>query len=217
MIHRSVRPFLAAALLAAAALAPRAAEAQAYPYPAFQPPTVIGREYVGAVADADDYGTSLIFQWREGISARSQFSVDAGFADPDVGDARLFLGGGYAYQLNRAEQNADLPLDLLLTTGIYANFGDGVEQFRLPVGVSIGRRFPLEGQFAITPFAHPRVGVVLCSGCGEEDSDLRVNFDLGANFEITEVLSLRAAVTVGGEDETGFGLGLAWRPRGMRR
>ncbi len=59
------------ALIAAAWAMPAAASAQAWAYPAFQPPRVINREFNFGVADASDAGTSLIFQWREGLTPRT--------------------------------------------------------------------------------------------------------------------------------------------------
>lgn len=219
---RTVRHAFTAVAMAGVALVAAAdtLTAQAWVYPSFQPPYVIGREYHGLVADSDDYGTSLVFQWREGVSPRAQFSLDVGLADPDFGDARFLLGGGYAYQLNRAAANPDLPLDLLFTVGAYGNFGDGTTILRIPVGVSVGHRFPLDaGQMAITPYVHPRAALYFCNGdrCGADDSDtdIRINFDLGADFELTRALSLRFSVMLGGDEEEAFGFGLAWRPRGL--
>src|SRR5215216_2056557 len=105
-----------AARLAFAALltAPVAAGAQAWAYPSFQPPRVMNREFNFGIADAGDAGTSLMFQWREGLSPRTQLSFDAGFADPDgEGNGKVLLGGQFAGMLTEA--SADMPLDFLLT------------------------------------------------------------------------------------------------------
>ncbi len=217
MLFRSARRALPAAAIVGAALvtATDTLMAQAWVYPAFQPPTIVSREYQGIIADGDWGGTSLVFQWKEGLGPRSQFSVDAGIADPDFGDARFLIGGGYGYQLNRASQNADLPLDMMFTAGAYGSFGDGLTIIRVPVGVSIGHRFPLEGNMAITPYVHPRAALFFCSDCADE-TDMRINFDLGVDFELTQTLSLRGSIMFGGDDEEAFGLGFAWRPRGLR-
>ncbi len=216
----TARRLLVAAALAGGALVTdaSAAAAQAYSYPAFQPPEIVAREYTGLVADGGRAGTSLVFQWREGLTSDSQVSIDAGLADPDGGDARILLGAGYGLQVNRVAANADFPLDVMLTAGAYGNFGDGRTEIRLPVGASLGRRFLLDGNFAITPFFHPRASVNFCSECdgGEGDVDVGLNFDLGANFELTPVLSIRAAVMFGGDEPDAFGLGLSWRPRALR-
>ena len=217
MRFRTVRKALPVAAFAGVALvmASESVAAQAWVYPAFQPPAIVDREYQGIIADGDWGGTSLVFQWKEGLGPRSQFSVDAGIADPDFTDARFLIGGGYGYQLNNASQNEDMPLDMMLTAGAYGSFGDGLTIIRVPVGVSIGRRFPLEGNLAITPYVHPRAALFFCSDCADE-TDMRINFDIGADFEVTQTLSIRGSIMLGGDDEEAFGLGLAWRPRGLR-
>ena len=75
---------LGARLLVAMAVvaAPTVVDAQAWAYPAFQPPRLTNREFNFGLADAGDAGTTLVFQWREGISPRTQLTGDLGFADP---------------------------------------------------------------------------------------------------------------------------------------
>ena len=205
------RVFLTAAALTI--LAAATAEAQAWNYPAFQPPRISPREYNIGIASGDDYGTSLVFQWREPVGLRTQLSFDAGFADPDLSDdAFFFAGGQFAYQLARAA--GDMPVDFLLTAGLNAAFGD-FTLFRVPVGVALGHRFPLEGQLAITPFIHPRLMMEFCSDCGD-DSEVGLGFDIGADFEFSPRMALRLGIVLGGtdyfEDQSGFGVSLAWRP-----
>jgi hypothetical protein len=216
---RIVRRITVTAALASA-VAARDASAQAWSYPALQPPRVTEREYNFAVGDAGSAGTMLLFQWREGYGVRSQLSMDVGIADPDRPRSELvfFLGGQYAYQLARAA--SDQPLDFLLTLG--ANLA--VTNFtlvRIPAGVSLGHRFDLEGNLALTPFVHPRVSLDLCGGGGcNGGSDLSLVFDVGANFEVSRNLALRAAATFGGRDrfeDDGFAISLAWSPPGLAR
>ena len=208
-----------AALIAAVGfIVPAALGAQAWAYPAFQPPRVMNREFNFGVADAGDAGTSLIFQWREGLSSRSQLGLDVGFADPKAkGNGKLVLGGQYAYLFTQG--NAEMPLDFLGTAGIGFAFGDGGNLVRIPLGVSIGHRFPLDQGFAITPYVHPRASIDICSDCsssGGNETDLGIDFDIGANFEVTKQLSFRVSVLFGGSDtfgdSNGFGLSLAWSP-----
>ncbi|MDQ6888613.1 MAG: hypothetical protein M3068_15190 [Gemmatimonadota bacterium] len=201
----------------------RPAHAQAWNYPAFQPPVLVAREFNFGVASAGDEGTTGIFQWREHVGPRSQFALDAGIASPSGGKNYVLLGASGGYQL--LQSTADMPLDLLATFGGYAAVGSPTNIVRLPVGVSIGHRFPLEGMLAVTPFAHPRVSLDICSEsrfCGDNRSKLNVNFDVGADLELSRQLSLRGAVTFGGtgyggRDRTGFGISLAVRPQGLVR
>ena len=94
---------------------------------------------------------------------------------------------------------------------------------RIPLGVSVGHRFPIEGtKTAITPYVHPRLSLDACvSDCGPIGTDLKVNFDVGADFEATRVLSLRGALTVGGvgagDSKVGFGFGLVFHPATLSR
>ena len=213
-----VRRVITRVLFAVVIASPAAAEAQAWAYPAFQPPRVMNREFNFGVADAQSAGTSLVFQWREGLSPRTQLSLDVGFADPDgEGNGKLLLGGQFAGMLTEAK--ADMPLDFLGTVGLGMAIGDGGNLVRIPFGVSIGHRFALDQGFAITPYVHPRVSLDVCSDCGKDDdneTDLGVDFDLGVNFEVTRQLSFRVSALFGGSDtfgdSDGFGLSLAWSP-----
>ena len=215
------RVVLGAAVMAAPALA----GAQAWAYPAFQPPRVMNREFNFGIADAGNAGTSLVFQWREGLTQRTQLSFDAGFADPEgEGNGKLLLGGQFAGMLTEAK--ADMPLDFLLTGGLNFAVGDGSDLLRVPFGVSVGHRFPLDEGFAITPYVHPRLSLDMCTDCGgrendESRTDLGIDFDLGVNFEVTPRLSFRVSALFGGSDtfgdSDGFGLSLAWSPAGLSR
>jgi hypothetical protein len=210
-------------MFAALVAAPVAVGAQAWAYPSFQPPRVMNREFNFGIADAGDAGTSLLFQWREGLNAESQLSFDGGFADPDGNsNGKVLLGVQYGYLLNHA--NAELPLDFLLTGGLNFAVGGGSDLFRIPVGVSIGHRFALEDGFAITPYVHPRMSFDNCTECGsngDSRSDLGIDFDIGANFEVTKQLSFRVSALFGGSDAfgnaDGFGISLAWAPVGLSK
>ena len=203
----------ACTVLAAAPVA-----AQGWNYPSFHHPQIVSREFNFALADGDDAGTVLLFQWREGFGVGTELGLDIGFADPDDGDSRFILGGGLARRL--AAATAEMPLDLTLTAGVHAAFG-GENIVRLPIGLSVGHRFPLEGTMAITPYVHPRVSIDFCSNCFEDngDTDVAVNFDIGADLELSRQISLRfSALFAGGDlfgEHDGFGLSLAWKPAAL--
>jgi opacity protein-like surface antigen len=212
----------AAAIGAVVMTAAHTAGAQAWNYPSFQQPRVTPREYNFGVADGGHAGTTFAFQWREGISADNQLSLDVGAADPDYSGSKFLLGGQFAHQLTTS--NAQMPFDMLFTAGLNGAFGDGYTVFRVPVGVSIGHRFPLEGGMAITPYAHPRMSVDVCSICGRDggsDSNIGLDFDLGADFQFTPQFALRLSALFSGSDYLGkqdaFGLSLAWTAPGLRR
>ncbi len=203
------------ALLLLAAAAPL--QAQAWSYPAFQAPRLESREFNFGVADAGRAGTTFLAQWRELAATRSQFTLELGLVAPDGGESVFALGGAYAYQAYRA--TAEVPLDILFTAGVGLGLGD-VNTLRVPAGISLGYRFDLANDLAITPYAHPRLSLDVCGDCGSNEVGLGVNFDVGANLDLTSAIALRAAAFFGGGDifsRNGVGLSVAWRPPGMRR
>ncbi len=183
-------------------------------YPSFQQPRVVSREFNFAIADGDDL-TPLVFQWREGTAPGTQLSLDLGLADPDVEglDTFFMLGGQYARMITQAR--ADMPLDILLAAGVFGQFGNDVTSIGVPVGVSVGHRFPLTGtSMAVTPYIHPRVSLDYVSFNDESDTELNITFDIGGNLELTPQLALRVTALFG--DIDAVGLSLAWTPRGLR-
>lgn len=205
-------PFAFLLLVAAAP-----AGAQAWSYPAFQPPRLESREFNFAAADAGRAGTTFLVQWRELVATRSQFTLEAGLAAPDGQGSVLVLGGAYAYEAYRS--TSEVPLDILFTGGVGLGLGEA-NTLRVPVGISLGYRFALANDLALTPYAHPRLSLDICGDCGRNEVGLGVNFDVGANLDLTSVLALRAAAFFGGGDifpRNGIGLSLAWRPPGVRR
>jgi len=191
---------------------PVAAEAQAGLYPALQPTRVAEREYNFALADYTG-GSALIAQWREGLGdQRLQFTGEFGIGD-GPGDATLILGGSMHVQLTKATQ--ELPFDMVLGGGIGVTTGNGVSLLRIPVGVAIGHRFPLEGRYAITPFVHPRISINRASAGNVSNTETDIDLDIGAGFELNEQMQIRLAAVLG--DGSGVGISFAWTPRGLRR
>ena len=220
-----VRGSLLRAALGAAtvALAASTLEAQAANYPTFETPRVEQRAFTFAVADGEDWGTQLLFQWREGMSPRMQLGLDAGFGDPeaDGADSYTFVGGNMGYQL--VTSNANMPLDVMLTAGVNAAFSEPMNVFRVPVGVSVGHRFALERSMAITPYAHPRLIIDKCSeACFgvDDETDFGMGFDLGVNFDLNAQSALRFSFTLANgelfEDQDAFGFGYVWSPSRRR-
>ena len=224
MSHRTTALGVALASALAAVFAPAAtvAGAQAWNYPSFQPSRTVEREYNFAVADGGDAtGTAFVFQWREGFSAGNQLSLDVGLADPELTGTKFLIGGQFARQL--VTSNTQVPFDLLFTAGVNGAFG-GLTLFRVPIGVSVGRRFPLEGGLAITPYVHPRLVLDVCGSCdGRDNSEVGLDFDLGADFAFSPQFSLRFSILFAGSDYIGndsdsaFGLSLAWQPPSLLR
>jgi hypothetical protein len=190
--------------------------AQAWSYPAFQPPRIVEREFNVGVADGGIAGVSAVFQWREQTGARTQLSLDAGVADPSRSEynATVFVGGQFAQLL--ATATTETPLDFMLTAGVNVAINENAI-FRIPAGIVVGHRFLLEGNLAITPFVHPRLSLDLCNDC-VTDTELGLVFDLGASLEITRTIAIRGAAFFGGSDifdDDGFGLSIAWTPSAL--
>lgn len=201
----------AIALLACAFTAP--IEAQAWSYPSFQPPRLTVREYNFAMADSDGPGTSLVFQWREQSGPRHQFSFDVGIADPDF-DRDLVAFGGVGLGWMLGTETEEVPLSFMFTAGAYLAVGDET-LLRLPVGVSVGHEFNLDGDVALTPYVHPRLTIDFGGG-----SEVGVSFDLGANLQLTRSISLRVSALFTGDesiDDEGFGISVGWTPPSLLR
>ena len=211
---------LLVAIGAAGALVPNVARAQAFNYPSLQLPTASTRDYTAAIAGGR--GTTALFQWREGAGAGMHLGLDAGIADPPGrGGLVLFVGGSGGKELLRA--SGDQPLDLLGTVGVGVAFGSGNSLVRVPVGVSIGHTFPLDEGMSITPYVHPRVSLDILNrkAAGSDNTEVTLNFDLGANLQVNRQFALRVAGVFSGSDQYGSGnaftVGFNWTPSALAR
>ncbi len=198
----------------------RGASAQAFNYPSLQLPTVSTRDYTAAIAGGE--GSTLLFQWRENTGERGHFGVDAGIADSRARDPMVFLGASIGREVMRATEQQ--PLDLLATGGVNVAFGAGTTLIRVPLGVSVGHTFELERDLALTPYVHPRLSLDRCADCGKAGgsrSEVSLNFDLGANLQVSREFAVRVAGVFSGSDLLGggdaFAVGLNWTPAALRR
>ena len=207
--------------LIVASLLSSTVQAQAFQYPSLQLPHVSTRDYTAALVGGT--GSTALFQWREGWTSTRHVELDAGLADRR-GDASLvaFIGGSLGQELARATK--DQPLDLLVTGGAGLAFGSGFTVLRVPIGVSLGHTFELDQGMSLTPYVHPRASIDLCSSCGTEKrsrSEVSLNFDLGANFQVSQQFGIRAAGSFTGSDLAGgrdtFAVGLVWTPAALVR
>lgn len=214
-----MKPIRLSALVAVAiAASAQVSSAQAYSYPSFQLPTVSNRDYTAGIAASK--GTVAFFQWREGINSDWHFSLDAGLGDPEGRDNNLIVFGGATVGAQLLRADKEQPLDLLLTGGAGIALGSGQTTLRMPVGVSLGHRFPFEGGLALTPYVHPRISLDVCSSCtaaNNNNSEVSLNFDMGVNFEVTPKFAIRMAGSFSGSDLVGrndsFAVGISWIPQ----
>ncbi|MGI9078462.1 MAG: outer membrane beta-barrel protein [Gemmatimonadaceae bacterium] len=220
MNYSSIQRRAAAILTLVTVLFAVDADGQAWNYPSFQPPVHVAREYNFAIASGGDAGATFVGQWREGFRSNTHLGFEAGVSDGGDGDSRILLGAGFATTVFGSQPN--LPLDIHLTAGAYPSFGGGTTLVRVPVGLTLGKRLALQN-FAMTPYAHPRLSLDFCSGdfCFDDDNlDFSINFDLGADIEINPQLGFRVSILLAGGDsfdDNAFGVSLAWRPLGVSR
>jgi hypothetical protein len=196
--------------------------AQTYNYPALQTPRIVDREYNFAAATAGNAGTSLVFQWREGLDADWQFSLEGGLAAPkgSGNNTRLLLGGGLAWQWLRAK--GDMPFDLALTGAAGFSSANGFNVVRIPFGAVAGHTFTLDNDMQLTPYVHPRLSIDHCGGCGGTTTKLDVDVDIGVNYEITPQVGVRVAGLLGGTSygfgsTNAIGFSVAWTPKGLKK
>jgi hypothetical protein len=135
----------------------------------------------------------------------NDFGLRAGIADPDgPGDTRLLLGGDFRARV--VSYSESFPLDGALTVGAGLNIGDGDDLVYLPIGISLGRRFELEGsKTTFTPYVHPVVLPVLGQTGGSD-----VGFSLGLGVDLRFSRAWAARVSGGIGDLEGVGIGLTY-------
>ena len=138
--------------------------------------------------------------WRRGFGT-GDLGLRAGFAD--LGDGELLLGADWRQPLALGTQ----PIELALSFGGQAALGD-VDALGAQVGLIFGHTFVEEG-LHVTPFVHPRLAVASGLGEGDDDAELDVLADLGADFRFAPNLVLRLGVNLGSGAD--WGIGLAWR------
>lgn len=131
----------------------------------------------------------------------NDFGLRAGFADPDgAGDTRILLGGDFRTRI--LSYSESFPLDGALTVGAGINLGDGDDLIYLPLGITLGRRFELEGSnTTFTPYAHPTLVPVLGAAGGD---DVGFALGLGVDMRFSRDWSLRVSGGVG--DIEGVGI-----------
>ena len=169
------------------------------PYRAFT-----SHELGGSLSDPGE-GVSLALEgfYRYGSGA-NDFSVRGGFADLNgSGGTRVLLGGDFRTQV--VSYSESFPLDGSLTLGLGANVGDGDDKYYIPVGISLGRRFELEGSNTIfVPYAHP----VIVPTFGGDSDDVNFALGLGVDIRFSEQWAIRASGGLG--DIEGVGVSLAY-------
>jgi hypothetical protein len=150
-------------------------------------------------------GASLALEgfYRYGQGA-NDFSVRGGFVDLNgSAGTHVLLGGDFRTQV--VSYSESFPLDGSLTLGLGASVGDGRDAYFVPVGISLGRRFELEGSNTIfVPYVHP----VIVPTFGGGDSDVNFALGLGVDIRFSEQWAIRASGGLG--DIEGVGVSVAY-------
>ena len=150
-------------------------------------------------------GISLALEgfYRYGKDA-NDFSIRGGFADLNgSGGTRLLLGGDFRTQV--VSYSESFPLDGSLTLGLGANVGDGPDAYYVPVGISLGRRFDVEGsKTTFVPYVHP----VIVPTFGGGNSDVNFALGLGVDIRFSDSWAIRASGGIG--DIDGVGVSVAY-------
>jgi hypothetical protein len=176
------------------------------PYRAFT-----NHEFGASFSDPGE-GVSFALEgfYRMGRGA-NDFSVRGGFENLSDnvnglhigGGTRILLGGDFRTQV--ISYSESFPLDGALTVGAGANVGDGPDQYYIPVGVSLGRRFETEGSnTTFVPYVHP----VIVPTFGGGNSDVNFALGLGVDVRFSETWAIRASGALG--DIEGVGISVAY-------
>ena len=129
--------------------------------------------------------------------------IRGGFENIPGGDTRVLLGGDFRTRILDASDR--FPLDGALTLGLGINAGSGPDVVYIPVGLSLGRRFLLEGsKTSFVPYVEPVVVPALSSG----NSNLDFALGFGVDIRFSNTIDFRVSGGVG--DIEGISLGLAF-------
>jgi opacity protein-like surface antigen len=168
------------------------------PYRAFQ-----SHEFGASLSDPGE-GVDFAFEgfYRYG-KGQHDFGLRGGFEDVDGSDTRFLLGGNFRTQL--VNYSESFPLDGALTLGLGGIFGEGDDRFLLPIGISLGRRFDVEGSSTtFVPYVHPN----LVPAFGGGDDDVLFTLGLGVDIRFSERWAVRASGGLG--DIEGVGISVAY-------
>jgi hypothetical protein len=204
-----MRRSLSGGLLVAAVIAfsARGAAAQETGTPMFKAPyrAFTNHEFGAAFSDPGEGVSFALEGFYSYGRGNNDFGLRAGIADPEgEGDTRILLGGDFRTKV--LSYSESFPLDGALTVGAGINIGDGDDLIYLPVGLSVGRRFELEGsKTTFTPYAHPVLVPVLGKSGG---SDIGFALGLGVDLRFSQDWSARVSGGVG--DLEGVGLALTY-------
>jgi hypothetical protein len=134
---------------------------------------------------------------------KNDFGLRAGFAQVGGGSTRVLIGGDFRTRV--VNYSESFPLDGALTVGFGGNFGEGDDAYALPVGISLGRKFDMEGSSTtFTPYVAPNIVPVF----GTADDGVKFTLGLGVDMRFSENWGVRASGGLG--DIEGVAISLAY-------
>jgi hypothetical protein len=168
------------------------------PYRAFE-----NHEFGGSLSDPEGADVALEGFYGFGRN-QNDFGIRAGFADADGSDTIFLIGGDFRTQVLTYSES--FPLDGALTLGFGGIFGEGDDVFLLPLGLSLGRRFDVEGSSTtFVPYVHPNI---IPTFGGGSDDDIQFTLGLGVDVRFSDRWAVRASGGLG--DVEGVGISLAY-------
>jgi hypothetical protein len=166
------------------------------PYRAFD------RHELGATISFPDPGTAFEGFYGFG-SGRLDIGLRGGFFSPGDGADTQILVGVHARQRVITHSN-DFPIDGAAVVGVGAQLVEDFSSLLIPAGLSLGRRFELEGsEVSIVPYVQPTMYLYF-----NDETEALFSFGLGGDFRLSRVLDARVSVGLG--DLNGVALGAVW-------
>ena len=152
--------------------------------------------------------------WRQ--SGNINLGVQAGIGDLNDAGNTILVGAELSKPLSSLSSSG---LAVAWQLGAGAVFGGDYAQLAIPLGVSIGVNVGSGSTTSILPYAHPRVSFDLIAvEVGDEEvteTDFGFAVDLGVDVSLGQRFVLKAAYTIGSENDfgkrDGFGVGAALR------
>lgn len=167
-----------------------------------------------------EIGASLVDPGRgwaaEGMYRRGERFFDFGFRagirtfrtnvpGPGGGeDRQTFFLTGVDARARVFDHNRDVPFDGAFTFGVGGQIGEGFARGFVPIGLSLGRRFEVEGsETSFVPYLHP----VFTSVFGD-DPDVALSLGLGVDVRVNRTLDIRLSAGIGDLDGVAVGFAI---------
>ncbi len=140
------------------------------------------------------------FGFRAGIR-----TFTANVPGPNGGkDRQTFFLTGVDARARVFDHTRDVPFDGAFTFGVGGQIGEGFARGFVPIGLSLGRRFEVEGsETSFVPYIHP----VFTSVFGD-DPDVALSFGLGVDVRVNRTLDIRLSAGLGDLDGVAIGFAI---------